>query len=70
MQLLLSFLTGHYSPKDWKGISLDLGCNPRLQISQGTAGEASIAYTSRPAFQRWAGRGRYAQVPLHATAER
>ena len=70
MQILLSFLTGHGSPKDWKGISLDLGSNPHLQIARLTAGEASTAYTSRPAFQRWAGRGRYAQVPLHATAER
>ena len=69
MQILLSFLTGHDSPKDWKGISLDLGSNPHLQIARLTAGEASTAYTSRPAFQRWAGRGRYARVPLHAMAE-
>ena len=70
MQVLLSFLTGPGNLKVGKGVSLDLGCNPQYQFIRLSAGEASIAYTNRPAFRRWAGRGKYARPPRHYITER
>ena len=69
MQLLLSFLTGPGSLNVWEGVSLDLGCNPRYQFVRLSAGEASTEYTSRAAFRRWAGRGKYARLPPRNTTE-
>ena len=57
MQILLSFLTSSGSLKSWRGVSLSLGCNPCGRLTRITAGDALDAYTSRPAFRRWAGRG-------------
>ena len=70
MQVLLSFLTGPRISKGLKWVSLELGCNPRYRFARITAGAACEAYTSRPAFRRWAGRGKYANLPLPAPAER
>ena len=70
MQVLLSFLTSPCSPKSWEGVSLDLGCNPHGRSTCITAGDACEAYTSRPAFRRWAGRGKYSRFPLPAPVER
>ena len=70
MLIFLSFLTGPRISKRLNWVSLDLGRNPRHLFARITAGDAREAYTNRPAFKRWAGRGKYALLPRPALAER
>ena len=70
MQVLLAFLGGPRGDSGPRWLSLDQGCNPLHSSVRVTAGEANEAFVGRPAFQRWAGRGRYASLPWPTPADR
>ena len=69
LQVMLAFLGSPHNPRGLRRVSLDQGCNPQHSPARVTAGSAKEAFTSRPAFLRWAGRGRFAKPPSPAPTD-